>query len=115
MRALPAMLVLLLAAAATPPLVAQHVATPLPTWRASVGDADTRRPLTAITAGRSRTTTGLLIGAAIGAAATTVFLIGFCSDPDTACQADEVARAALIIGVPFAAAGALIGALSRSD
>jgi hypothetical protein len=115
-RALTPALMLVLAATAAPSLVAQQVPAPLPTWRASFRVADTSRPpLATIAAGRSRATTGLLIGAAIGAAATTVFLLGFCSDPDTTCQADEVARAALIIGVPFAAAGALIGALSRSD
>ena len=115
-RALTPALLLVLAAAAAPALVAQHVPAPLPTWRASMHVADASRPpLATIAAGRGRTTTGLLVGAAIGAAATTAFLVAFCSDPDTTCQADEVARAALIIGVPFAAAGALIGALSRSD
>jgi hypothetical protein len=64
---------------------------------------------------RSHTLTGLLIGGLVGAAATTVFLIGFCGDPDTACQGDEVGRAILIIGVPCAAAGALIGTLIRTE
>jgi len=44
-----------------------------------------------------------------------VFLIGFCSDPDTSCQADEVGRAALVFAVPAAAVGALIGALVRTE
>ena len=64
---------------------------------------------------RSHTGTGLLIGALVGAAATTVFLIGFCGDPDTACGADEVGRAVLVIAVPCAAAGALIGSLVHTE
>lgn len=63
---------------------------------------------------RTHTLTGLLIGAAVGAVATTVFLVGFCGDPDTACQGDEVARAIVIIGLPPAALGALIGSLVRT-
>jgi hypothetical protein len=57
----------------------------------------------------------LLVGGLIGAAATTVFLVAFCSDPDTACGADEVGRAVVIIAVPCAAAGALIGSLVRTE
>jgi len=64
---------------------------------------------------RSHTGTGLLIGGLVGAAVTTVFLIGFCSDPDTSCQADEVGRAALVFAVPAAAVGALIGWLVRTE
>jgi hypothetical protein len=63
---------------------------------------------------RTHTLTGLLIGGLVGAAATTVFLVAFCGDPDTRCEADEVGRAALIIAVPAAAAGALIGSLIRT-
>jgi cation transporter-like permease len=56
-----------------------------------------------------------LIGGIIGAAATTVFLIGFCSDSDTKCELDEVGRAALFIAVPAAAVGALIGSLIHTE
>jgi hypothetical protein len=64
---------------------------------------------------RSHTGTGLLIGGLVGAAATTVFLIGFCDDPDTQCGADEIGRAVLFIAVPCAAVGALIGSLIRTE
>jgi hypothetical protein len=64
---------------------------------------------------RSHTGTGLLIGSLVGAAATTVFLVAFCGDPDTACGADEVGRAVLVIAVPCAAAGALIGSLIKTE
>ena len=59
----------------------------------------------------SHTLTGLLIGSAIGLAATGLFLAAFCGDPDTECGADEYGRAIVIIAVPAAAAGALIGSL----
>ena len=64
---------------------------------------------------RNHTETGLLIGGLIGAAATTLFLVAFCSDPDTACGADEVGRAAVVIALPSAAVGALIGSLVRTE
>jgi hypothetical protein len=64
---------------------------------------------------RHHAITGLLIGSAIGAVATTVFLIGFCGDADTACGSDEVGRATVVIAVPCAAAGALVGWLIRTD
>lgn len=54
------------------------------------------------------------MGGIVGAVATTVFLIGFCDDPDTECGADEVGRAFVIFTFPAAAAGALIGSLIRS-
>ena len=63
---------------------------------------------------RSHTGTGLLVGGIVGAVATTVFLAGFCSDPDTQCGADEVGRAALFIAVPSALVGTLIGSLVRT-
>lgn len=108
-------------------LRAQFTTPPLPTWspdltlasagvpRRSVRDAE--RPLSSAVAVETRghTKTGLLIGGAVGAVATTVFLVAFCSDPDTACQGDEVARAVLFIGVPITAAGALIGSLIRKE
>jgi hypothetical protein len=64
---------------------------------------------------RSHTGTGLLIGGIVGAAATTIFLIGFCSDSDTRCELDEVGRAVLFIAVPVAAVGALIGSLIHTE
>ena len=64
---------------------------------------------------RHHTGTGLLIGGLVGAAATTLFLVAFCSDPDTACGADEVGRAAVVIALPLAAVGALIGSLARTE
>jgi hypothetical protein len=64
---------------------------------------------------RNHTGTGLLIGGLVGAAATTLFLVAFCGDPDTACGVDEVGRAAIVITPPFAVAGALIGSLARTE
>jgi hypothetical protein len=64
---------------------------------------------------RSHAGTGLLIGGIVGAVATTVFLVGFCGDPDTACGADEVGRAVVFIAVPCAAVGTLIGWLVRTE
>ena len=62
----------------------------------------------------SHTMTGLLIGSLVGVAATGVFLAAFCSDPDTQCGADEVGRAVVIIAVPPALVGALIGSLIKT-
>ena len=59
--------------------------------------------------------TGLLIGSAVGLAATGLFLAAFCGDPDTECGADEYGRALVIIAVPAAAAGALIGSLIHTS
>ena len=99
---------------AAPPLAAQGTALRLPRWQPELlaGTQCDPRIASVPAASRDHTTTGLLIGAAVGAAATTAFLIAFCSDSDTVCQADEVGRAALIIGVPITALGALIGALA---
>jgi hypothetical protein len=66
-------------------------------------------------AARSHAGTGLLIGGIVGAVATTVFLVGFCGDPDTACGADEVGRAVVLIAVPCAAVGTFIGWLVRTE
>jgi hypothetical protein len=63
---------------------------------------------------RSHTLTGLLIGGLVGAAATGLFLAAFCSDADTQCGADEVGRAVLIIAVPPAVVGAVVGSLIRT-
>jgi hypothetical protein len=62
----------------------------------------------------SHTLTGLLIGGLVGAGATGLFLAVFCSDADTQCGADEVGRAVLIIAVPPAVLGAVIGSLIRT-
>jgi hypothetical protein len=108
-------------------LHAQAAPAPFPGWRPELpapgADAPRRWDRRAIPGGavasrvetRSHTWTGLLVGGAVGAAATTVFLIGFCGDPDASCGADELGRAALIIGLPPAAVGALIGSLIRTE
>jgi len=57
----------------------------------------------------------LLIGGLVGVSAATVFLIGFCDGPDTACGADEIGRAPVVIAVPCAAVGELIGSLVRTE
>ncbi len=62
----------------------------------------------------SHTVTGLLIGGSVGLVATGLFLSVFCSDSDTQCGADEVARAVAIIAVPPAVVGAVIGSLIRT-
>ena len=108
-------------------LQAQALPPPLPAWEASPltqgTTEDQRRAVDAAflvrsqigSRARSHTKTGLLVGGLIGVAATTVFLIGFCSDADTKCETDEVGRAVLFIAVPAAAAGALIGSLIRTE
>jgi hypothetical protein len=106
-------------------LAAQMVASPLPSWRPGVrieprvrlwtGSADLSPHSEAISRSHSHTLTGLLVGSLVGAAATGLFLTAFCSDPDTHCGADEVGRAVLIIAVPSAVVGALIGSLIRTE
>jgi len=106
-------------------LQAQASAAPLPAWRARIPEdgADLRRPVRQVVRfvatdsvrTRSHTWTGLLIGGLVGAAATTVFLIEFCGDPDTECGADEVGRAALVFALPAAAVGALVGSLIKTE
>jgi hypothetical protein len=106
-------------------LQAQTAARPLPTWSGQLPPSAPARlrwaePLgrgipSDSTRSRSHTGTGLLIGAGVGVAATTIFLIGFCDDPDTECGIDEVGRATLFIAVPTAALGALIGSLIRTE
>jgi hypothetical protein len=94
---------------------AQVADRPLPAWRAApLLSSAPLIPRRDTVATRSHTETGLLIGGIVGTAATTVFLIGFCSDPDTKCDIDEVGRALLVIALPSAALGALIGSLIRS-
>ena len=53
---------------------------------------------------------GALVGALVGAAATALFLSGFCGG-DTLCDGDEQLRAIVIIGLPPVALGAGIGTL----
>jgi hypothetical protein len=106
-------------------LPAQIASRPLPTWDVGSLGSTGQHHLTSNTetlvltrqthATRSHTKTGLLIGGLIGVTATTVFLVAFCSDPDTSCGADEVGRAVLIIAVPCAAVGALVGSLVRTE
>ena len=110
-----------------PELQAQAATVPLPTWRAEpalTGDIISRQwawgvaPAVGPAEGprkHSHTWTGLLVGGLVGGAAAAVFLAAFCNDPDTECGADEVGRAVVIIAVPVAAAGALIGSLIRTE
>jgi hypothetical protein len=95
-----------------------QIATPaFPTWDPELLWQPHERMLTfdARQGTRSHAGTGLLIGGLVGAAATTIFLIGFCSDSDTKCEADEVGRAVLFIAVPAAVIGALIGSLVHTN
>jgi hypothetical protein len=108
-------------------LRAQVAGVPFPTWhgelllqagRARLSGAQDQVTSLVFEEGfdtRTHTRTGLLIGSVVGVAATTVFLVGFCGDPDTACQADEIGRAVVLIALPCAAAGALIGWLVRTE
>lgn len=108
-------------------LQAQVRDLPLPTWQGEQllqghGPGQSVEParvslisLRRSSATRSHAGTGLLIGGLVGVAATTVFLVGFCSDPDTVCGADEVGRAVLVFLVPPAVVGALIGSLVRTE
>jgi hypothetical protein len=99
------------------PLAAQVATPPLPSWRMASArwpESDAAAHLPA-SVRRSHAGTGLLIGSAVGAVATTVFLIGFCGDADSECGADEFGRAVVVIAVPCAAAGALVGWLIRTD
>jgi hypothetical protein len=60
---------------------------------------------------RSSAGTGALVGAVVGLSAAGLFLLGFCSDPDTRCEADEYIRATIYIAGPPTLIGGLIGAL----
>ena len=92
-------------------LQGQALTVPLPSWSSD----STPGPWRSDTLGtRSHTGTGLLIGGLVGGVATALFLAGFCSDPDTQCGADEVGRAVLLIAVPAALVGTLIGSLIRT-
>jgi hypothetical protein len=108
-------------------LQAQVADVPFPSWHQELNPAAGRTGgsgsqrhvpgdvLIQGSATRSHAGTGLLIGGIVGAVATTVFLVGFCGDPDTACGADEVGRAVVLIAVPCAAVGTLIGWLVRTE
>lgn len=100
-------------------LPSQVLAPRLTAWRPTLRTASTGRmvPVPQVVASsetHSHTLTGLLIGGLVGAVATGVFLVAFCGDPDTQCGADEVGRAVLIIAVPPAVVGAVIGSLIRT-
>jgi hypothetical protein len=92
-------------------LQAQRAHAPFPQWQ---GELLQPAPPARLET-RAHTETGLLVGALFGAAATGLFLFAFCGDPDTSCGADEVGRAVLVIAVPCAMVGALIGSLSRTE
>ena len=99
-------------------LPGQALAPRLTAWRPTLRAESTGRvaPVPQVTSSEthSYTLTGLLIGGLVGAAATGVFLAAFCSDSDTKCGADEVGRAVVIIAVPPAVVGAVIGSLIRT-
>jgi hypothetical protein len=97
---------------AAPGAEAQGAPRAFPTWDAGVAPVISRE---VHLAPRSHTGTGLLVGGAVGVAATTLFLVGFCSDSDTECGLDEVGRAVIFIAVPITAVGGLIGSLIRTE
>jgi hypothetical protein len=119
--------VLLLALSVLPSRAeAQAARPPLPMWRAELPLGGTARrqgmqreaPPVAIrelSVSRTHTKTGLLIGGLVGAAATATVLFLYCSDPDTRCRAGEVATGSMVILLPAAALGALIGSLVRTE
>ena len=91
-------------------LQAQRAQAPFPRWQ----EEQLRPAPAARFESRTNAETGLLVGGVVGLAATGLFLVAFCGG-DNSCGADEVGRAVLIIAVPFAMAGALIGSLSRTE
>jgi hypothetical protein len=123
-KILGSVLLSVLLLATTDFLSAQALAPPFPSWHPQL-PAETILPSLAKEAapvsaramsshGQSHTMTGLLIGGLVGAAATGVFLAGFCSGSDTHCGGDEVGTAAVIIALPLAVVGAIIGSLIRT-
>lgn len=118
-----AQLLALLLLGSHPGVQAQVATAPPPAWRAEPSatggilswqlarDVAPALRLVESPQKHSHTWTGLLVGGLVGGAATAVFLAAFCGDPDTVCGADEVGRVVVIIAVPVAAAGALIGSL----
>jgi hypothetical protein len=105
------LLVLALGLVHPPVLQAQRAQPPLASWQ---GELLPPEPAGRFES-RSHTGTGLLVGGLVGLAATGLFLVAFCSDADTSCGAGEVGRAVLVIAVPFAMVGALIGSLSSTE
>ena len=100
-------------------LPGQALSPPIVAWTPTLQTQTTVRaafgPQIVVSSGRhSHTMTGLLVGSLVGAAAAGTFLAMFCSDSDTRCGADEVARAVVIIAVPSALVGAVIGSLVRT-
>ena len=100
-------------------LPSQPLAPSLTAWRPTLRIESTVRvapfpQVAASSESHAHTLTGLLIGSLVGGVATGVFLAAFCSDPDTQCGADEVGRAVVIIAVPPAVLGAVIGSLIRT-
>ena len=105
---------------------AQAERPPLPAWQAELPLGGMARrpamqretvpvPIRHLSVSRSHTKTGLLIGGLVGSAATAALLILYCNDPDTRCRAGEVATASMVIVLPAAAVGALIGSLVRTE
>lgn len=100
-------------------LPSQALTPRLTAWRPTLRTASTVRmapvpQMVASSETHSHTLSGLLVGSLVGAVATGVFLAAFCSDADTQCGADEVGRAVVIIAVPPAVVGAVIGSLIRT-
>lgn len=96
---------------AAPPLGAQRLQDLAAPWATAPPLEHSGNPAEDRLKAASNTTTGLLVGAAVGLSAASLFLAAFCSDPDTRCEADEYARATLIIAVPPTLIGGLIGSL----
>ena len=108
---IPALLALSLCLATPVQVQGQALGAPFRSW----GPDSARQWRTDTLSTRTHTGTGLLVGSIVGAVATGVFLAGFCSDADTQCGADEVGRAVLIIAVPTALVGTLVGSLIRTE
>lgn len=64
---------------------------------------------------KPKVVTGAAIGFGVGAAASLLFLAGFCSDPDTVCGGDEWLTAFAVIALPPTVVGAGIGLLIRTE
>ena len=62
-----------------------------------------------------KTWTGLAIGAGVGLLAGALLTSAFCSDPDSSCDTHEAAPAVLIVAVPFAALGGIVGSMVQTE